>query len=593
MPRLPTARAPSDSADPARADEARLYRALDALMESFWLLDAVRDGSGRIIDFLVLELNLSAARSAGVEPEQARGRRLGELIPTARRLGHIERYAEVVASGRPAIHQFRHEVAGGTHVWRRIHAVKSGDGVVVTLTDVTERVVRERERAAAEDDLRLLAENATDMIVWMTPQGLLTYVSPACREIVGFHPREMVGRFDRDFVHPDDLPALAANRRLLEADPEVRAFTYRALRKRGGWVCLEATSRGVRDAGGALREIQVATRDVTERTIAQTEHAALNRVSEAVAEGVEEDQLYTLVAAEIATLLDADGGRVVRYIDDTTAEILGAWRRSTLAQTASGSRVVMSPTWAIAQVRLTGATAISRLTPGDAAMAGADLRMGIAAPVRFEGRVWGAVAAAFRDPADAPAGASQRVERFAKLVGLAVANAEARVRLTVQATTDGLTGLVNHGAFHSALAEEFARTARYGRPLSIAVIDLDRFKSLNDTFGHRAGDAALARVGSLLRSHARLADTVGRIGGEELAWLMPETDAKGALEATDRLRRAIAASPVAGPLGLTASIGVARRTRLEQDPEHFFRRADAALYQAKENGRDRVVVAPS
>jgi diguanylate cyclase (GGDEF)-like protein/PAS domain S-box-containing protein len=590
MSRLPIARAASDCHAPARAEEARLYRALDALMESFWLLDAVRDANGRITDFVVLELNLSAARSAGVEPEQARGRLLGELIPTARRLGHIERYAQVVASGRPAVHQFRHELPGGTRAWRRIHAVKSGDGVVVTLTDVTDRVVRERARAAAEDDLRLLAENATDMIVRMTPQGLLTYVSPACREIVGFHPREMVGRFDRDFVHPDDLPALAANRRLLEDDPEVRLFSYRALRKRGGWVRLEATSRGVRDATGALREIQVATRDVTERTIAQAEHAALNRVSEAVAEGVEGDQLYALVAAEIATLLDADGGRVVRYIDDTTVEILGAWRRSTLPQMPSGSRVVLSPTWAIAQVRLTGATAVSRLTPGDAALAGADLRVGIAAPVRFEGRVWGAVAVAFRDPADASA-APVRVERFAKLVGLAVANAEARVRLTVQATTDALTGLANHGAFHSALAEEFARTARYGRPLSIAVIDLDRFKSLNDTFGHRAGDAALARVGALLRAHARVADTVGRIGGEELAWLMPETDAAGALEATDRLRRAIAAAPVAGPLGLTASIGVARRTRLEQDPEHFFRRADAALYQAKERGRDRVVLA--
>ncbi len=161
----------------------------------------------------------------------------------------------------------------------------------------------------------------------------------------------------------------------------------------------------------------------------------------------------------------------------------------------------------------------------------------------------------------------------------------------MQATTDALTGLANHGTFHAALADEFARTSRYGRPLSLAVIDLDLFKTLNDTFGHRAGDAALATVGALLRDHARRADVVGRIGGEELGWLMPETDAVGALEAADRLRRAIAAAPIGGPLGMTASIGVARRTQLDQDPDHLFRRADSALYQAKENGRDRVVIA--
>jgi diguanylate cyclase (GGDEF)-like protein len=121
------------------------------------------------------------------------------------------------------------------------------------------------------------------------------------------------------------------------------------------------------------------------------------------------------------------------------------------------------------------------------------------------------------------------------------------------------------------------------------VIDLDHFKALNDTFGHLAGDAALEAVGAILREHAREADVVGRIGGEELGWLMPETDIEGAAEAADRLRRAIASAPVCGPMGLTTSVGLARRAARDQDAEQLFRRADAALYRAKQGGRDRVV----
>jgi diguanylate cyclase (GGDEF)-like protein len=106
------------------------------------------------------------------------------------------------------------------------------------------------------------------------------------------------------------------------------------------------------------------------------------------------------------------------------------------------------------------------------------------------------------------------VERFAKLVGLAVANAEARERLTAQATTDGLTGLANHATFHTGLIEAVALAERHGRPLSLAIIDLDHFKTVNDTLGHRAGDAALQTVAAILRVHARRTDTVARIGGE-------------------------------------------------------------------------------
>ncbi len=182
----------------------------------------------------------------------------------------------------------------------------------------------------------------------------------------------------------------------------------------------------------------------------------------------------------------------------------------------------------------------------------------VSAPIRVHGRLWGAVAAAFHAPADAPWGAAERVERFAQLVRLAVANAETRARLVAQATTDALTGLVNHATFHVALAEAVeARRPRDGRSLALAVIDLDRFKALNDTLGHRSGDDALAAIGDLLRRHARRGDVVGRTGGEELAWLMPDTGLGGRpLGRRAPARRHRPPPRSAGPSGVTASIGV-------------------------------------
>jgi diguanylate cyclase (GGDEF)-like protein/PAS domain S-box-containing protein len=407
----------------------------------------------------------------------------------------------------------------------------------------------------AEAQFLLLAESAAEMIVRADPDGVMTYVSPSALQITGFAPDELLGCAAWDLCHPGDLPVWRASRERLGWGLDGETLTYRCRRRGGGWVMLESTLRAVRGAGGDVIELQIATRDVTERRLADAEHAALHRVTEAVASESEGAALYPLVAREMARLLDAAAGRVVRYREGGAQETVGAWHR-----------------------------------PGPPA-AGAGPPHVVSAPIRVHGRLWGAVAAVFPSPADAPWGAADRVERFAQLVRLAVANAETRARLVAQATTDALTGLVNHATFHIALAEAFESAAQQGRPLALAVIDLDRFKVLNDTMGHRCGDDALAAIGGLLRRHARRGDVVGRTGGEELAWLMPDTRLEGGRTAAERLRAAIAEVPVGGPCAVTASIGVTELLASDADPDEVFRRADAALYAAKAGGRDRVMAA--
>ncbi len=162
------------------------------------------------------------------------------------------------------------------------------------------------------------------------------------------------------------------------------------------------------------------------------------------------------------------------------------------------------------------------------------------------------------------------------------------------AEIDALTGLQNRQAMDRALAREHGRFERMGEPCAIAFADLDRFKRLNDTHGHAAGDRVLRRTADVLIGASRAYDSVYRYGGEEFLLLLPGTDEAPALEVLERLRRAVAAERVAVAGGetasVTASFGLAMM-RAGEPVAATLERADQALYRAKQDGRDRVVAA--
>ncbi|MBA1147027.1 GGDEF domain-containing protein [Ectothiorhodospiraceae bacterium WFHF3C12] len=159
-----------------------------------------------------------------------------------------------------------------------------------------------------------------------------------------------------------------------------------------------------------------------------------------------------------------------------------------------------------------------------------------------------------------------------------------------RAEVDGLTQLANRQAYEDRLEYEYARWRRYGAPLSLAVMDLDRFKSINDRFGHAAGDKVLRTAARVLRSNVRETDFLARYGGEEFVLIMPETDLERAWQATEKLRTALETAPFhAGDqrLPVTLSAGVAGFGDSDSR-EAVFDRADRALYNAKNAGRNRV-----
>ena len=163
------------------------------------------------------------------------------------------------------------------------------------------------------------------------------------------------------------------------------------------------------------------------------------------------------------------------------------------------------------------------------------------------------------------------------------------------AHTDGLTGLANRRYFMDRLSSELERSDRYERPLSLIVLDLDHFKEVNDTHGHAAGDAVLKAAAEALRSVCRDVDVPARVGGEEMALLLPETARSGARTVAERVRvrieRRTHTAPDGATFGVTASLGVAAAGAGARTAEELLQRADEALYRAKDEGRNRVTVA--
>lgn len=169
-------------------------------------------------------------------------------------------------------------------------------------------------------------------------------------------------------------------------------------------------------------------------------------------------------------------------------------------------------------------------------------------------------------------------------------------RLLRQAMNDPLTGLLNRAAFAQAFQKELKRASRYGRPLAVAMADLDGFKPYNDAYGHPAGDQMLRTVASLLKSASRAADTVGRYGGDEFVLAMPETDAETAVRMLGRMRSIIELFPFArvGKVGkapdvpIRISFGAAVFPEEGTTAEDLLRKADYRLLEAKTEGGNRV-----
>ncbi len=179
------------------------------------------------------------------------------------------------------------------------------------------------------------------------------------------------------------------------------------------------------------------------------------------------------------------------------------------------------------------------------------------------------------------------IGQFASHAALALRNAWLLEQVQRLAEVDALTNVANRRTFETALAQELSRAVRHGDPLTLVMIDVDRFKKINDEHGHRAGDEALHKVAQALVEESRDFDTVARYGGEEFAVILPACSSRESLIAAERLRLAVSNIDDL-PRGVTASAGVATYPTHADDAESLIKAADEALYESKRTGRNRV-----
>ncbi|MBI9047336.1 MAG: diguanylate cyclase [Anaerolineaceae bacterium] len=179
------------------------------------------------------------------------------------------------------------------------------------------------------------------------------------------------------------------------------------------------------------------------------------------------------------------------------------------------------------------------------------------------------------------------------LCGLALSNARLYQKIHEMAITDGLTQLFNRRHFYSLANIEMARSIRFGKPISVLMMDIDHFKRINDTYGHAIGDEVLVYLANLLRNHIREVDILARYGGEEFIFLLPETSGDSAEIFSNRILNMISGSSLildSHQISLTVSIGVATTHQQELTLNELIKRSDEALYLAKDKGRNCVVV---
>ncbi len=424
-----------------------------------------------------------------------------------------------------------------------------------------ERDLAEDRRRAAEAFSMELAETSPDIVAVHGPDGRVVSVSAASRAVLGYDPAELVGRPGDDFVHGEDLPIIVAMRnRAREAD-DVSA-TFRLVRHDGRPIWVEAKLRIVRDAGGAVSETHAIVRDVHERVEAQR---ALAEAEERFRTAFEEGAAGMAIVSTGGELL-----RVNRALCLVTghepAELEG---RSMLSLLHPDDR----PQYQQERERmLAGGIVTAR---GERRYRHEDGRL-----------VWVSVSTTL--VRDAGGGALHFLTQAHDVTERRRYEAELRH----MADHDALTGLLNRRAFERELERHVDHVGRYGPRGAAVLIDIDLFKNVNDTLGHRAGDQLIGKVADALREHLRDGEVIARLGGDEFAVLVPDGGPRDAEASAGELLEAIRAVRISSPTGrlrgVSASIGVAPFDSPRLTGGDVLVNADLAMYEAKEAGRDRV-----
>jgi diguanylate cyclase (GGDEF)-like protein/PAS domain S-box-containing protein len=523
-------------------------------------------------DGTILNINDTALAWLGYSRDEVIGRLDAEDLHAPESAARFrESFAEFIKSGRQIEYEcggrFRCRDGSVKDVLLRSTAVRDNAGGFLaarsTFADISGMRRVEEALRQSEERFRGSFETAVIGMALVGLDGRWLQVNRSMCQIVGYTEEELLARTFQDITHPDDLEAdLAFVRRLLASEITSYRMEKRYFHKNGTLVYIVLSVSLVRDAVGEPVHFVAQIEDITER----------KRIEAALRESEERFRAFMDHSPAIAFMKD-DQSRLL-YVNKRLEEVF----QIQLDQVKGRLGLDGMPSEFVAEASRSDRTVLETLRP-------VELFQTVPTP---DGRIrtWHVLKFAFR---------AAEGRKILGGVGLDVTEQkelerrleQANARLEVLAASDPLTGLANRRASAETLHSAYARAARYHEPLSVLMIDVDQFKSYNDSFGHPAGDEVLKLMAELLRSLVRASDICGRQGGEEFIVVLPETDAAGALELGGRLRSSVA--DLNWPRrAVTVSIGAASLGPDVPDALALVAEADRALYTSKRLGRDRV-----
>ncbi len=513
------------------------------------------------------------------------------------------------AFSEPGIHGpavMRVEHSDGS--WRFLEAIGNNlvdntavHGVVVSARDVTERVATEEALRRSDERFRALVQNLSDVITIVGPEGHLIYSSPAAQRLFGFAEGDESWTDPMARVHPDDLDRVVEEMaRCLETD-DGDAVAFRIRVADGSYREVEAIVQDLTD-DPSVGGIVATTRDVTERARAETMVASQARILRLIAEGAPLPETLATIC-EVVEKQNPDARCAVMLVDEAEGVLrTGAAPNLPVEYSRATDRVPIEP--------MAGScgSAAYHATPSVVVDIAVDTRWdgyrdialehGLLAcwssPVMASSgdRVLGTFAVYHHQPQAPRRELEELVAMVSPLAAIAIERKTFEDRLAYQAQHDPLTGLPNRVLFVEFLTLALARSARRQTTSAVLFLDLDRFKVVNDSLGHDAGDELMIKLATRLCAAVRPGDTVARFGGDEFTVLCDDLSIDDAREqAIDVSRRLL--EVIEAPIQLngedqhlSASIGIAIAGQFDS-PETLLRDADAAMYRAKADGKGR------
>ena len=463
--------------------------------------------------------------------------------------------------------EYRMRCKDGSWKWilsRGMVATRTADGkplrLIGTHSDITQRRNAIDALHVSEELFRMITENIHDLVALVDLQGRRIYNSPSYHAY--FSDDDLAPGVDSfRQVHPDDHDRIEAIFKETVASGIGQRAEFRFVLNDGSTRDIESQGSVIRDAAGNVEKVLIVSRDISER----------KAIDRALRES--EERFRTLADSAPMAIWVAGTDKGCYWFNKTWLDFTG---RSMEQEIGNG--------WA------------ESVHPDDLVACMEHYQTCFDARRRFEMEYrlrnhrgeyrWMLDTGTPRLDADGV---------FSGFVGTMVDITERRAvekELQLQARVDYLTGLFNRRHFIEQGELELSRALRYNNQLSAFMIDIDYFKQVNDTHGHRAGDMVLQALSRLCKEALRDVDLLGRMGGEEFAVLLPETSHEKAIEVAERLRETIEETPIVIetglPLHITVSIGVTTLTGKDSNIDMLLNQADTALYQAKEAGRNRV-----